>query len=68
MPYTSILGIIISFGMMLFLPLATWIRLFVWLGVGMVIYVSYSRFHSKVQVGQMIAGGMPAGSVTSTLE
>ena len=55
MPVTSILGILISFGMMLFLPLATWVRLFVWLTVGMVIYFSYSRFRSKVQLGESVS-------------
>lgn len=55
MPVTSILGILISFGMMLFLPLATWIRLFVWLAVGMVIYFSYSRFRSKLQLGESVS-------------
>jgi len=28
------------------LPLPTWIRLFVWLAVGMAIYFSYGRFHA----------------------
>jgi APA family basic amino acid/polyamine antiporter len=50
-PVTPILGIAVSLLMMLFLPLATWIRLFVWLAVGLVIYVFYSRHHSKVQIG-----------------
>lgn len=49
-PVTPILGIAVSLLMMLFLPLATWIRLFVWLAVGLVIYVFYSRHHSKVQI------------------
>ena len=28
---------------------ATWYRLLVWLGIGLVIYFSYGRFHSRVQ-------------------
>jgi APA family basic amino acid/polyamine antiporter len=35
--------------MMASLPLITWIRLLVWLAVGLVIYFSYGKSHSKVQ-------------------
>ncbi|MBS1798662.1 MAG: amino acid permease [Acidobacteria bacterium] len=49
MPFTAIAGILVSFAMMLGLPLDTWIRLIVWLAVGLVIYFAYSRHHSKVQ-------------------
>jgi APA family basic amino acid/polyamine antiporter len=51
MPVTAILGIVISLGLMLGLPLATWIRLVVWLAVGLVIYFSYGKKHSRVQMG-----------------
>jgi APA family basic amino acid/polyamine antiporter len=51
MPLTGILGILISLGLMLGLPLATWIRLFVWLAIGLVIYFAYGKSHSKVQLG-----------------
>ena len=49
MPFTPIAGIVVSLAMMLGLPFLTWVRLFVWLAVGMLIYVFYSRRHSKVQ-------------------
>jgi APA family basic amino acid/polyamine antiporter len=45
------MGIVISFFMMYSLATATWIRLFVWLAMGLVIYFTYSRRHSKVQQG-----------------
>lgn len=51
-PFTPIMGIIISLAMMLSLAEATWIRLVVWLIIGMVIYFTYSRRHSKVQALQ----------------
>lgn len=35
------LGIVVNLIMMLFLPLDTWIRLVVWLGVGLTIYLGY---------------------------
>ena len=49
-PFTPIMGIIISAFMMYSLTTATWIRLFVWLAIGLVIYFTYSRKHSKVQL------------------
>ena len=59
-PLVPILGMIVSFGLMASLPLDTWIRLLVWLVIGLVIYFTYSRHHSKVQAmmnnKQMVAG------------
>jgi basic amino acid/polyamine antiporter, APA family len=49
MPATPILGIAISLAMMLGLPLETWVRLVIWLVVGLLIYFTYSVKHSKVQ-------------------
>ncbi|MBX3411319.1 MAG: amino acid permease [Pirellulales bacterium] len=40
------MGIVVNLIMMLFLPLDTWIRLAVWLVIGLVIYFLYSRWHS----------------------
>ncbi|HKD84154.1 MAG TPA: amino acid permease [Terriglobales bacterium] len=48
-PVVPILGMLVSFGLMASLPLDTWIRLIVWLIIGMVIYFGYSRHHSRVQ-------------------
>jgi hypothetical protein len=47
--------------MMLFLPLDTWIRLVVWLVVGLVIYFSYGFWNSTV--GQQLRGLLPAFSI-----
>ena len=57
-PFTPIMGIIVSFAMMAALPLDTWIRLIVWLIIGLVIYYTYGRHHSKVQQGaaNVVAG------------
>jgi APA family basic amino acid/polyamine antiporter len=51
MPFTGILGIIISLLLMIGLPWETWVRLFVWLAVGLVIYFLYGYKHSRVQRG-----------------
>ena len=48
-PLVPILGILISVFLMLALPLETWIRLIVWLVIGMVIYFAYGRRHSHVR-------------------
>jgi basic amino acid/polyamine antiporter, APA family len=58
MPFTPIMGIIVSLGLMLGLNALTWIRLVVWLAIGLVIYFTYSRKHSRVQ--QALAAGAPA--------
>ncbi len=41
-PLVPILGIVVCFFMMAFLPLDTWIRLIVWMGIGFVIFFGYS--------------------------
>jgi APA family basic amino acid/polyamine antiporter len=52
------LGIVVNLIMMLFLPLDTWIRLVVWLVLGLVIYFSYGIWNSIV--GQRLKGLIPA--------
>jgi APA family basic amino acid/polyamine antiporter len=47
-PLVPILGIIISVLLMAVLPLATWIRLLIWLAIGLLIYFTYGRSHSRV--------------------
>jgi APA family basic amino acid/polyamine antiporter len=48
-PVVPILGILFNGYMMVELGTANWIRLVVWLLIGLVIYYTYSRKHSKVQ-------------------
>ena len=47
-PWLPILGIAFSLLLMLGLPLATWIRLVVWLAIGLAIYFSYGHPRSVV--------------------
>src|SRR5438552_12265244 len=53
-PFTPIMGIVISAYMMYSLKTATWIRLVVWLVIGLVIYFSYSRKNSKIMQGNPV--------------
>jgi basic amino acid/polyamine antiporter, APA family len=48
-PLVPILGIACCFGLMLTLPADTWIRLVVWLGIGLVVYFRYGRHHSTLR-------------------
>jgi basic amino acid/polyamine antiporter, APA family len=48
-PLVPILGMLSCFGLMATLPGDTWLRLFVWLLIGFVIYFSYGRKHSVLQ-------------------
>ncbi len=47
-PVVPILGILICGYMMSTLPGDTWIRLLVWMAIGLCIYFFYGRFHSKL--------------------
>jgi APA family basic amino acid/polyamine antiporter len=46
-PIVPILGILSSLGLMYFLPGDTWIRLIVWMALGIVIYFLYGKKNSK---------------------
>lgn len=47
-PITPILGICTCLFMMIFLPADTWLRLIIWMAIGIVIYFNYSKKHSKL--------------------
>jgi APA family basic amino acid/polyamine antiporter len=47
-PLVPILSVLTCFSQMLGLPLDTWIRLIVWMALGLVIYFVYSRRHSRI--------------------
>jgi amino acid transporter len=52
------LGILVNLIMMLFLPVETWLRLVIWLVVGMVLYFSFGYRFSLI--GQSLRGLIPA--------
>lgn len=52
-PVVPVLGILTCLLMMASLPLDTWIRLAVWLVLGLAIYYGYGRKHSKLRQEQL---------------
>lgn len=65
-PVTPILGILICILLMFSLPAENWLRLFVWLAIGVVIYFLYGRHHSvlaRIRAAEAAAkGGAPVAS------
>ena len=49
-PLVPLLGAGSCLLMMFGLDLTTWLRFFIWMGAGLVIYLGYGRFHSKVAI------------------
>jgi APA family basic amino acid/polyamine antiporter len=49
-PVVPILGILICGFMMYGLPHDTWVRLIVWMAIGLIIYFAYSRSHSRIRL------------------
>ena len=59
-PLIPISGILTCLCMMLFLPADTWIRLVLWMLIGLDIYVAYGMKHSKLEHGGNNRRGQPA--------
>jgi APA family basic amino acid/polyamine antiporter len=51
-PLIPILGVAVCLAMMVSLDVDTWIRLVVWLGIGLAIYFGYSRHHSHLRASK----------------
>jgi APA family basic amino acid/polyamine antiporter len=49
-PFVPLLGAMIALLQILFLPPATWLRLAVWMGVGLAVYFSFGRSHSLLGI------------------
>ncbi len=55
MPWVPVVGTLICIYLMSGLPLATWIRLVVWLAIGLTIYFGYGRFRAATLRRQPLA-------------
>jgi len=53
-PFVPIMGILTCLGLMATLPGDTWLRLIVWLAIGLVIYFGYGRSHSVIQAANTV--------------
>lgn len=51
-PFIPICGIMVCIGLMLFLPADTWIRLLVWMLIGLDVYDAYGIQHSHLETGR----------------
>jgi APA family basic amino acid/polyamine antiporter len=49
-PIVPVLGIMCCLVLMFSLPVANWVRLAVWLAIGLVIYFSYGIHHSRITI------------------
>lgn len=63
-PLVPILGIVTCLFMMVFLPMDTWIRLLVWMLIGMDIYLAYGAKHSHLGNGTTQRRGMKIARYT----
>jgi APA family basic amino acid/polyamine antiporter len=57
---TAPLGIVCAVGLIATLPIATWIRLVIWLAIGLVIYFTYAKPRSQARMAALPA---PAGDI-----
>jgi APA family basic amino acid/polyamine antiporter len=72
-PVVPILGIFCCLILMFSLPTKNWLRLFVWMGIGLAIYFTYGRRHSilgqelrkEISVHGVSPAGMPLDSTES---
>ncbi|OYZ44640.1 MAG: amino acid transporter, partial [Sphingobacteriales bacterium 24-40-4] len=48
-PFVPVMGILVCLYLMYSLPTESWIRLFIWMGLGVIIYFIYGKQHSKVR-------------------
>ncbi len=66
-PFVPIMGVLSCTMLMFSLPVANWWRLFVWLGIGLMIYFGYGRKHSVMaeQLLHEIAAHGAAGAYVS---
>jgi len=49
-PLLPILGVLVSLAQMAALPMNTWLRLIIWMAIGLMIYFFYSRRNSKLRI------------------
>jgi len=58
-PFVSTMGILVNGGMMFSLGPENWLRLLIWLVLGLVVYFGYSRHHSALRSQSMLKAPTP---------
>ncbi|HZM93776.1 MAG TPA: amino acid permease [Vicinamibacterales bacterium] len=56
-PFIPILSALVSFALMLGLPFDTWMRLVIWMAIGLVLYFAYGYKHSELRRRQQATVG-----------
>jgi APA family basic amino acid/polyamine antiporter len=71
-PLVPVLGIVCCLLLMFSLPSKNWLRLVIWMGIGLVLYFSYGRRHSilgKALRGEIVSHGVsPAGMLSDKVK
>jgi len=52
-PWFPIIGTLLCVYLMADLPGTTWVRFFIWMGLGLIIYFVYGRTHSRLRKGEV---------------
>jgi APA family basic amino acid/polyamine antiporter len=58
-PVVPVLAALAAIYLMLNLPAATWVRFFIWMAVGLVVYFTYSASHSRLETDPNYAKDAP---------
>jgi APA family basic amino acid/polyamine antiporter len=66
-PWVPLMGILICVALMLGLGLETWLRLLVWLALGLAIYFGYGRRHSRIGHGETAPAPPPPSELGGPL-
>ncbi len=61
-------GTAIALFLMVGLPVDTWIRLFVWMALGIMIYFFYGRYHSKLRNSPITSESLPETATLKTAD
>src|SRR5215212_7718326 len=59
MPWVPAIGVLVCVAQMVALPVPTWVRLFVWLAMGMAVYLFYGRRRSRAADAAEVADQPP---------